>query len=64
MNEYSEIQVKRQFPIDTIWNTEWGNLTVINHIPDHDGMGYIVLFKTQKGNEISIHPYFIGSRVY
>lgn len=64
MEEYSEIQVRRKFPISSIWNSEWGNITVIDHIPDHDGMGYIVLFKLKNGNEMGVHPYFVGSRIY
>ena len=64
MNEYSEVQLKRAFPINSIWNTEWGYMTVINYAPDHDGMGYILLCKTQNGSEITIHPYYIGSHVY
>jgi hypothetical protein len=64
MNEYSEIEVRRQFPLKSVWNSEYGNVTVIDHIPDHDGMGYIIKFKKIDGSEIGLHPYFVGKRIY
>ena len=63
MNEYSEIQVRRQFPIKTVWETEYGPIIVIGHVPDMDGMGYIVACKAKDDSQINIHPYFIGKRI-
>ena len=64
MKEYSEIDIKQEFPINSIWSTEWGNLIVVDAAADYDGMGYIVEFKFPNGNKILIHPYFVGERIY
>jgi hypothetical protein len=63
MKEYSEIEVRRLFPIGSVWSTEWGNVTVLDHIPDNDGMGYIVEFKFQNEDIMGIHPHFVSHRV-